>query len=178
VGGWPIWLREEEVSMSCPIERRERSELAAALVSGKLEGWPAGEFGNHVRGCADCRKAVEEQRALWRSLDEWSAPPVSGDFNRRLYARIENEGSWWEVALRRVWGLAGKRGLPVAATAGVVLLAGLLLRQPGAPPMASNPESAEVVAVGAEQAESALADMEMMREFSSLMRSANSQPRM
>jgi hypothetical protein len=162
--------------MSCPMEMRERSELATALVSGKLETAQAAEFGAHVRHCADCRKAVEEQGMLWRTLDDWNAPPVSGDFNRRLYARIESEVPWWESAVRRMRALAGTRGLPVAATAGVVLLAGLLLRQPGAPPAAGKPERAEAEA--AEQAESALVDMEMMREFSSLVRSDNSQPRM
>jgi len=163
--------------MSCPFEMRERSDLATALAAGRLEAERAQDFERHVQGCGACRKAVEGQRALWRALDGWSAPAVSTDFNRRLYARIENDASWWDTVLRRMRALAEVRGLPVVASAaGVVLLAGLLLQQTGAPPVAGNPESAEVVA--AEQAESAVADMEMIREFSALVRSDSSQPRM
>jgi anti-sigma factor RsiW len=164
--------------MNCPIETRESAELLSAYVSGKLEAGRASQFEEHMRSCAPCRQAAAEQRAMWHALDAWRAPAVSSDFDRLLLQRIREEGGWWDAALRHFRALLGSRGLPIAATACVILLAGLLLRHPGSPPPAIAPQAAQVEAVAPEQAESALVDMEMIREFSALVRSDGSQPRM
>ncbi len=47
-------------------------------------------------------------RRLWSVLDEWEAPEVSRDFNRRLYARIERESTGgWLARLLRPSGASG-----------------------------------------------------------------------
>ncbi len=62
-----------------------------------------------------------------------------------------------------------RQGLPIAAAAGVLIVAGVLLERPEAAPPASVPVSAQVEVVAPEQAEHALQEMEMMREFNRLV---------
>ncbi|SPE37755.1 Putative transmembrane anti-sigma factor (fragment) [Candidatus Sulfopaludibacter sp. SbA6] len=62
-----------------------------------------------------------------------------------------------------------RQGLPIAAAAGLLIVAGVLLERPAAVPSASSPVSAQVDVVAPEQAEHALQEMEMMREFNRLV---------
>jgi hypothetical protein len=59
--------------------------------------------------------------------------------------------------------------VPIAAAAGVVIMAGLLLNRPAAIPPAVAPESAQVETLQPDQVEHALDDMEMLREFNHLV---------
>src|SRR5512133_3523354 len=97
------------------------------------------------------------KRSVDGALDLWEAPPVSPDFDRRLYGRIEQTVPWWDF-LVRPW-----RWVPAATAAGVLIAAGLWIGRPGlAPP---QPTSAAVEALPPDQAEKALHEMEMIEEF-------------
>jgi hypothetical protein len=97
------------------------------------------------------------------------------DFNRRLFARIEQAPtSWWA----RLTGQMMHHAVPVAAAAGVMILAGLTLLRPAATPIAPPQESAQVETLGPEQVQSALDDMEMLRDFNHLVRPDKTEPRM
>ena len=156
--------------MNCPTENREGAEILLAYTAGKLDRARSAKLEEHLKVCAACRAFAGAQDSVWKALDAWEAAPVSPDFDRRLYARIEKEVSLWDLIVRPFRPLLVSRGLPIAAAAAVVLMAGFLLERPAGMTPASAPEtSATVEAVGPEQAEQTLREMEMMRELNRLV---------
>jgi anti-sigma factor RsiW len=163
--------------MRCPIETQDGPELLA-YTSGKLDAAAAAALEDHIRACSACRELTSSQRVVWEALDQWQPAPISADFDRRLYQRIGQEVGWWDRLVRPFRPLFFRRGLPVAAAAGLLIVAGVLLERPiGAPPEVVQ-DSAQVEAVAPEQAEPALQEMEIMREFSLLVHQETPEPRM
>ena len=155
--------------MRCPIENGEGPLLLDPLRPASLE--------DHIRGCAACSGFVSARNATDRVLDLWQAPPISSDFDRRLYGRIEQEVPWWEFLVRPFRPAFARRAVPVAAAVMLTVAAGVWIERPAvAPP--PEPESAEVEALPAEQAEHALRDMEVIQEFSSIVRADAAVPRL
>jgi anti-sigma factor RsiW len=142
--------------MRCPIENGGNAEALLAYCSRKLEAENAALLERHIEVCPACREFVEGQRAVWAALESWEAAPVSADFDRRLFRP-----------------LLFRQGVPVAAAAGLLLVATALIQRPVYVP----PGSAQVV-VRPEQAEHALQDMEMMREFNRLISPDSAEPTM
>jgi hypothetical protein len=165
--------------MKCPIETQEGSALLLTYSSGKLDVQTQALLGLHVESCPACREFVRSQSELWNALDLWEAPPVSADFDRRLYQRIEEQVSWWDTLLRP-FRPAFRHALPIAAAAGVIIMAGVLLDRPSAVPVASESSSAQVETPQPDQVEHALAEVEMLDQFNHLMRSdsPDSNPKM
>ena len=162
--------------MKCPIETREH-ELLVAYGAGTLDKEGAAKLEEHIGTCPGCRQVVREQQAVWQALDRWEAPAVSPDFDRRLYRRIQNEVSWWDLATRPFRPLLARGGLPVAAAVCAMIVAGVLIERPEGV-TAPVPESAQVEAASPDQVERALDDMEMLREFNHLVRPDAGEPRM
>ena len=156
--------------MRCPIETQPNPELLLAYGSRNLDAAQMALLEEHMKTCAACREFASGQRKVWEALDVFEAAPVSPDFDRRLYQRIEQEVSWWDLLMRPFRPLLVRQGLPIAATAVVVITAVGLIDRPAATPPTPGPESAQVEVVAPDQAEHAVQDMEMMREFNSLMR--------
>jgi anti-sigma factor RsiW len=156
--------------MRCLKEGRENAELLLAYCSGKLDAEGAAAIGKHVENCAACREFVRGQQAVWSALDAWEAAPVSADFDRRLYRRIDLEVSWWDRLIRPFRPMLVRQGIPVAASAFLVIMASVLLDRPAAVPPADESESAQVEALQAEQVEHALDEIEMLHEFNHQMR--------
>jgi anti-sigma factor RsiW len=152
--------------MRCPIESQENLELLLDYGSGKAGGPLAGAFREHLETCAACREAVAGQRQMRAALDLFDAPEVSLSFNRQLYRRIE-EPTRWSERLREVFSrplreLLFWKGVPVAAAAAVVLVAGMLLQRP----QPSRPGASIMLEVSQpEQVLHALDDMEMLDTF-------------
>jgi len=153
-------------------------ELLLDYSAGRLDAERIATLKAHLQGCPACRGAIQSHDAVWRAMDAWNAPPVSADFDRRLYERIGNEVGWWQTVLRRFRALLAFRAVPAAAGAAALLLACFLLMTPGSNPVAPAPDAAAVETVAPDQAESALIEMETIREFSSLMHSEAGSPRM
>jgi Putative zinc-finger len=164
--------------MRCPIETQEHAELLVAYCSRTLDAVQTAMLEEHVQSCASCREFAVSQRAVWEALDTWEAAPVSPDFDRRLYRRIQEEVSWWDVLLRPLRPLLFRQGLPIAATAGLVLMAALLFQHPANVPPQAQPQSAQVESMPPEQVEHALDEMETMREFNRLIRPDAAEPKM
>jgi hypothetical protein len=146
--------------MNCPLQTRDNVQQLLDYCVRKLDPQTAVMVERHIAMCRECHEFVEQQRAVWEALDSWEAAPVSHDFNRRLYARIENDVPWWQMLLRPLtlrWNVA-------ASVAGVfvVLTAGLLLNRPTAivPPVSEG-----LTQVQPEQVEQALDAMDMLAEF-------------
>jgi hypothetical protein len=157
------------------MENREE-ELLLNYVSGALDTRQAALFDAHALNCAACREFAHAQKAVWEALDLFEPASISADFDRRLYQRIEKV-SWWNrwldktVAAFRAPVLI-HRGLPIAAAAAVMAVAGFVWERPSAkPPESQSPLTAEVQTLQPDQVQHALDDMEMLREFNHLMRS-------
>jgi anti-sigma factor RsiW len=151
--------------MKCPIETRESPELLLDYIAGKLDSESAAPLERHIGICPACRAFAAQQSAVWQALDAWEAAPPSAGFDRRLYARIEKEVSWWDFLVRPFRPLLVRQALPAAAALGVVLMAVAMLRPPGAPPRPFPETSAAVEPAQAEQVEHALDDMEMLSDI-------------
>lgn len=154
--------------MHCPIENRDTAEILLGYCAQKLDAKTAAVLEAHIEICPACREFAEAQKAVWKSLDAWEAAPVSADFDRRLYARIEKEVSLWDLLLRPFRPLLARQGLPIAAAA-VVIMAGVLLDRPSVSP-APISETSATVEVAPDQAEPTLQEMETMRDLNRLMR--------
>jgi hypothetical protein len=149
--------------MRCPIETQDNAELLLSYSARRLNPENTAILEAHMEVCPQCREFRDSQRALWEALDQWEARPISADFNRRLYRKIEEQDQlgWWD----RIFG-AGRPmflrpALPLAATACLVLVAGLMI-DPGriVTTAGETPQVREV-----EQVERTLEDMEMLRQF-------------
>ena len=114
----------------------------------------------HLEVCAACRELVAGQQAVWSALDEWQAPAASADFNRKLFARIEQEVSLWDRLLQPFRPLWIRLTIPVAAAACVAIMVGLDAGSSPRPAAAGPVELAQP-----EQIEHALDDMQMLHDF-------------
>jgi len=152
--------------MKCLKETQE--DLLIAYSSQKLDGASAAQVERHLESCEACRDFVRAQSALWEALAFWEAPAVSADFDRRLYRRIEQQVSWWDLALRP-FRPAFRHAVPVAAAAAVVLMAGILLDRPAVTVPAIEKRAAQVETLQPEQVEHALAEIEVLDQFNHLM---------
>jgi len=156
--------------MKCPIESRE-TEILLAYSSGLLEAEQAPLLTGHLEDCAACRRFVSEQQAVWDALDTWQPAPVSTDFNRRLYQRIEQPHSWFDrLAHSLHWG-GLRQAIPLAASAGLVLMAGLLLQHNFSAPPVAHHNSAVMDSIQPEELENALSEMEALSQLSRPVRS-------
>ena len=163
--------------MRCPIETPESAGLLLQYCARKLDPGTAAILEDHIGICPACREFAEGQRAVWQALDTWEAPPVSADFDRRLYQRIDQSVSWWDRMMRPVRPVF-HHGLPITAAAAVLIVAGVLLERPSGVAPAMRPDSAQVETVAPDQADHVLEDMEMIRKFSEIMRPESAGPRM
>ena len=150
--------------MRCPIETQENAELLLSYSARRLNPEATAILEAHMELCPSCREFRDSQRVLWEALDQWDARPVSPDFDRRLYRKIEEQEQmgWLSRVFGSVRPVLWRPALPMAATACLVLVAAFLSVNPGTvpAPVADNPPAAEV-----EQVERALDDLEMLRQF-------------
>lgn len=165
--------------MNCPLETRETAALLVAHTARELEPDLAVRLERHIAECSACSDFLHRQKAVWEALDGWRPAPISADFDRRLYTRIEElerQGSWWQ----RLTGPHGpvllRQAMPIGATAVVLFAAGMLLDRSRVP--AVDPQQVRAEMLQPEQVEHALDDMETIREFDSAMRSEKSDSKM
>lgn len=163
--------------MKCPMEARETSELLLAYCARKLDAETTAWLERHIASCPACGETYRAQRMVWRALDEWDAAEISPDFDRRLYRAIDERErtSWWQRLSRGVEPFSIHRGLPLAAAACLLVMAGVIVNQRGEVQPAPAPETVRIEAVAVDQVERTLEDMELLRNFSMDLR-AEAQP--
>jgi len=152
--------------MKCPIETRENAELLLAYCARTLDAESTAILERHMEICPACREFAHGQRAVWEALDAWEAAPVTLDFDRRLYRRIDREVSWWHLLMRPFRPVLAGHGLPIVAAACLVVMAGVLLQRPAGTPPVGHPQAAQLEALQPDQVEHALDAMRMIGEFS------------
>jgi anti-sigma-K factor RskA len=124
--------------MNCPTKRNEDAEILLDYCAQTLSAEQTAEFEIHLQQCADCSRLVEAQKEVWGALEAWTPPPVSINFDARLYARIAEEQTApaWQLWLRRIFHPPvpyplWKSAVPLVAAC-AVLAAGLAVRTPDA----------------------------------------------
>ena len=95
----------------------------------------------------------------WHSLEDWAAPEVSPDFDRKLYARLEQEEAipvW-----RRMFSFSWKTALPLSAACAALGIALLIhAPEPAVTPDPAMKAKAEMVSM--DQVEEALEDLDLL----------------
>jgi hypothetical protein len=162
--------------MNCPLETRENAQLLLDYCTRKLQPESVALLERHIATCDACREFARGQRAVWQALDAWEAAPVSLDFDRRLYHRIEAQVPWWSLLLRPFRlpfdTVTLRRSLHAAAMACLLVVAGIVLERPAISPVPPPKDVAQsqVDSVQPEQVERTLDAMEMLSEFSQHVR--------
>jgi len=154
--------------MNCPIRSEETVDLLLAYTARRLDPVKSALLEQHMDVCPQCAEFRAGQDFVWKALDAWEAPPVTPDFNRRLYQRIEAEAAEpWYVRLFRVPLAGWKPAIPLAA-AGLLVFAGFIYDHPVVAP--NQPSSGGTVRVSvseAEQVENTLDDLQLLRQLDS-----------
>lgn len=152
--------------MNCPSD----PGLLLDYATGRLNAARAATLANHVRYCPACADTVLGYAAVSSSLDGWEVPPVSMDFNRRLWARIDaSDGAPWYSRLAGIFRLGSGRLLLPLAAAALVIVSGFVLNHP----YVSHPAAAARVSADEvdqtertlDEAEQTLDDIQLLRQF-------------
>src|SRR5258708_8486846 len=77
-----------ESNMTCPLQT-DNADVLLDYCSRTLDPERTAMLETHMKVCADCRTMSEAHKELWAALDLFDAEPISIDFDRKLYARIE-----------------------------------------------------------------------------------------
>ena len=153
--------------MECPSKHHDATELTIAYIEGSLDSVAQVAFQRHLQTCGRCRELMQAQQELWAALDSWTPLPISSDFDERLYRRIAAEKTatpkWWQRFITAPW--SGWPAVPLVATACVALIAVVLLRGPGLEPARTGNASTQPHGPAIEQVESALQDIEMLKQL-------------
>jgi hypothetical protein len=146
------------MAMACSMEATRREEMALTDCAGKLDISKSIDWETHLANCPDCRSLARNQKKVWDSLDEWTAPAVSPAFDRRLYEKIalSQQTRWWRSIL------PSRIAIPAAAACAAVLAALLIQPVPrGLPDPHAKADTVEI-----EQVDQALEDLEMLKQLS------------
>ena len=154
--------------MRCPVET-ESAEILLDYCARSLDAETTAIVEAHIQQCESCRRFRDAQSMVWEALDTWEAAPISPDFDRRLYQRMaqEGRGSWWQRWLAPLRVLTARPAIPAMAAACLLVVGGLLLEYPKGVPLPAR-DSAQ--AREAEQIESTLDDLQMLKDMSALER--------
>lgn len=156
--------------MDCPLQSESTAQVLLEYIAGRLNATSAADLERHLEICPECMRFRTEQTALWEALDSWETMPVSADFNRRLWQRIETSKTTpWRRVIAPIGSLAWKPAFPLAAAV-LIMAAGFVLEQPGTqitPP--GVPDAADVSISDADQVERALDDIQLLRQFDSVV---------
>jgi hypothetical protein len=118
--------------MTCPLLTEDTDVLldyaAGRLPDREMDAARTAALAEHMGACPGCAQFLTEQTAVWKALDEWQPAPVSMDFNRRLWQRIDAAAA---VPWYRNFGEIWKPAIPLTAAI-LVMAAGFLLDHPGA----------------------------------------------
>ena len=147
--------------MNCPIHNNN-SEILLDYCSRRLSLESTLLVEAHIEHCPECKAMTESQMAVWEALDQWEAEPVSADFDRRLYARIEQRGdSWWARLTGFASGVNFRPAFTLGAACATVVFA-LILRGPMINVSDQPDQVIRIEASELEQAERVLEYMDML----------------
>ena len=164
--------------MECPLLTQQNADLLLAYCARKLDSESMATLERHMEHCDACREFGSAQKLVWEALDSWEATPVSMDFDRRLYRRIEAEqqkswfGRLFSPMMPASLPLIFRPALPLAAAA-VCLVAALVIQSPTQVDLSRQ---VRLEKVDVEKVESALEDLDMLQQFSVVPSASEEEP--
>jgi anti-sigma factor RsiW len=121
--------------MICPLLNNANAAQRERLLdytAGRLDGPEKEIIGRHLETCPDCAAFQIEQMAVWDALDLWTPAPVSLDFNRRLWQRIDAAATapWYKRFAESLRFANWKPVVPLTAAI-LLIAAGFAFDHPG-----------------------------------------------
>jgi anti-sigma factor RsiW len=154
--------------MTCPLETKEKTDLLLDYSAGRLDAQAMAMLEKHLESCPACASFRAEQAAMWRALDAWDPPPVSVDFNRRLWQRIDAVAAEpWYKSLAASLRLADWKPVFPLTAAILLIAAGFLFDHPGWRAVAPGSAGQNVSVKEADQVEQTLDDIQLLHQFDS-----------
>jgi hypothetical protein len=154
--------------MNCPLKSEDTFDVLLDYSAGKLDQSASVRFERHIAACADCTAFVAGQSEVWKTLDAWEPVPVSMDFNRGLWKRIDaaNAAPWYAKLADSLRMGAWKPALPLTAAAFLVATAFMMDHQTAVQVTPKADSSyGSVTVTEAEQLEQTLDDIQLMRQL-------------
>ncbi len=149
--------------MNCPLQKPETADILLDYAAGRLDAVRATGLERHMATCSRCAAFAMEQTAVWDALDAWHPAPLSMDFNRRLWHRIDGANEPWYRPLAGWLRYARwKPAIPLAAAA-LIIATGFLLDHPVA--KVSPVPGASVSVTEADQVEQTLDDIQLLHQL-------------
>jgi anti-sigma factor RsiW len=152
--------------VTCPF-RTSEPDLLLEHSAGRLDPARAALIEEHIEKCPECASFRMEQAAVWNALDLWQPAPVSLDFNRRLWQRIDAT-PWYAGVMDAIRFANWKPVMPLTAAI-LVIAVGFLLDNPGGQTSAPGVSFKE-----ASQVEQTLEDLQLLHQLDSAVTSGNS----
>ena len=160
--------------MNCPLHVNDGAEILLDYCTQRMDPDRAADFRLHVAACVDCKQVVEAQEAVWSALDSFESLPVSLDFDRKLWAKIDAEEAlpWWQRVWTRVTGgpalgwpsyLFNWKPMLVATTACAAIAGVMLITTPPVPSTDLTVDSQQSQKL-MEKVESALDDVDLLNQ--------------
>ncbi len=146
--------------MTCPLQEQETA-LLLDYSAGRLDAASKALVERHMATCPDCASLGQSQAALWNALDRWEPAPVSMDFNRQLWQRIDAAASapWYKKIAGTLQLSHWKAAVPLTAAL-ILMAAGFLFDHP------AGKSSVRGVSIReADQVEQALDDIELLHQL-------------
>ena len=163
-------------AMDCPLQSENTLDILLDYSAGKLDRVRAAQFEQHQLVCAECSAFLAGQTDVWQTLDVWEPEPVSADFNRRLWQRIDAETSapWYRKLADALRMGAWKPAIPLTAAV-LLVTAGFMLDHQSARPVTPAMETAGGVSViDADQVEKTLDDIQLLGKLDASAAEPNS----
>jgi anti-sigma factor RsiW len=166
------------MKIECPLKSEssigENSlDLLLDYSAGKLDGEPNKArriaLEDHMAECSDCAAFRVGQAEVWQALDVWEPEPVSMDFNRRLWQKIDSAAAapWYRKLADSLRMGAWKPALPLTAAVFLVA-AGFMMDHRNVLPNSATPSVAMTDGVSvseADQVEKTLDDIQLLRQL-------------
>jgi len=168
--------------MTCPLlDKSAHNELLLDYASGRLNN-PASairkaRLERHMEECPACAAFRIEQTAVWEALDLWKPAPVSLEFNRRLWQRIEAAAQPWYNSLAESLRMANWKPM-VSLTAAILVIAAGFMFDHSAARTGEHPGFSNMTIREADQVEQTLDDIDLLHQLDAVMlpAAANSKP--
>lgn len=160
-----------QVEMKCPLSREDTADVLLDYSAGRLDKARASLLERHMETCDACAAFGVQQGALWSALDEWEPEPVSMDFNRRMWRKIDLlEATPWYRRLAGSLRLGSwKPGFALAAA--VLLVATAFVMDHSSTVVAVSPgvsiTEPSVAVTEVDQVEETLDDVQLLKQFDS-----------
>jgi anti-sigma factor RsiW len=155
--------------MTCPLLNNANGARQSALLldyaAGRLDPAQRANLDRHIENCPPCASFRIEQTAVWDALDLWEPAPVSMDFNRRLWQRIDTgtAAPWYHSLAKSLRFTNWKPVVPLTA-AMLVIAAGFVLDHPNGKTGVSGMTIKEV-----DQVEQTLDDIDLLHQLDAVV---------